>query len=406
MTLPLSGTISLSNVNVEMKLSANASISMNDAAVRKLFAKPSGLISMSDGYGKSSVISVTASATTNLVVSTLFGTVWATTTDKEIVIPSGVTIGSSTAASPALTIPTGMGGKLTIKNSGSIQGAGGAANSGTGGDAILAQSSNIFIQNNGTIYAGGGGGGKGGNGGTGGAGGQGSYQSITSYSTVTEGPYYSASAPSYRFVNDDGACGTVSSFIMWAGTTIVSGFGNNINYTYTTGGYTYSYGGTQKSRLGPSMMVCGGPPVPEAAVYDVKRTYQSPNYTTYYTSGGSGGAGGTGGNGGAGQGYGQSAASGIGGSTGSGGAAGGNNAGSGGTGGTGGSGGAGGTWGLSGSTGVSGASGSAGSNGNYTGGSAGASGAAGVSGGLAGYYINGSSNVTFTTLGTVAGRSA
>lgn len=56
MALPASGAISLNNVNVELGLSGTATISMNDAAVRTLFAKSGSgtTISMSDGYGKSS----------------------------------------------------------------------------------------------------------------------------------------------------------------------------------------------------------------------------------------------------------------------------------------------------------------------------------------------------------------
>jgi len=56
MTLPASGPISLSQVNTELQLSSTATISLNDASVRTLFAVPSGAISMSNGYGKSYVI--------------------------------------------------------------------------------------------------------------------------------------------------------------------------------------------------------------------------------------------------------------------------------------------------------------------------------------------------------------
>ena len=46
MALQSSGPISLSQVNVELKLSATATISLNDAAVRKLLKKTSGTLSM------------------------------------------------------------------------------------------------------------------------------------------------------------------------------------------------------------------------------------------------------------------------------------------------------------------------------------------------------------------------
>jgi len=44
----------MSQVNTELGKSATATISLNDSAVRSLFGKASGTISLSDGYGKSS----------------------------------------------------------------------------------------------------------------------------------------------------------------------------------------------------------------------------------------------------------------------------------------------------------------------------------------------------------------
>lgn len=55
MTLQSSGQISLNDVNVELGNSGTATINMNSSDVRDLFGISSGQISLSDGYGKSSV---------------------------------------------------------------------------------------------------------------------------------------------------------------------------------------------------------------------------------------------------------------------------------------------------------------------------------------------------------------
>ena len=53
MTLPASGAISLSDVNVEMGYAGNTLINFSDAVVRALFDKSlTGAISLNDGHGK------------------------------------------------------------------------------------------------------------------------------------------------------------------------------------------------------------------------------------------------------------------------------------------------------------------------------------------------------------------
>jgi len=63
MALPSSGQITFNQVNVELDNTATAQVGLNDSAVRGLFGKSSGQISMSDGYGKSTVPTVIASGT-------------------------------------------------------------------------------------------------------------------------------------------------------------------------------------------------------------------------------------------------------------------------------------------------------------------------------------------------------
>ena len=123
----------------------------------------------------------------NLDLKTEVGeTLYNSSYTKRVIIPSSVTLGGTTTANAALKIPSGAGGRILVDNYGSIQGAGGPAGGGTGGDAILAQSTcTIENKSTGTIYAGGGGGGAGG---SGGSGGQGSYQVVTgSYQNCVAG---------------------------------------------------------------------------------------------------------------------------------------------------------------------------------------------------------------------------
>jgi hypothetical protein len=307
----------------------------------------SGAIRLGTFFGAVNELLQTVTANASINAQTIFGSDWGSDVPKRLSIPSGVTIGP-------LTIPTGMGGTLEVDVAGEIQGLGGSANGGAGGNAITANSR--FTLN---VFSGGAVRGGGGGGGLGGTGGGGSYTSITTY-----GPRYNGSA--------------VWKTEPWA---------NRARITYYYDGFTMAgelVSGTNSTSYSvPSYL--GGPATARRGTY--QGSYYSQGNGTGYeysiyversstvnTNGGSGGAGGRG------RGYGQTLASGSGGS------AGGTNAGTGGTGGSGGD------WGASGAT------GSTGANGNRT------NGVAGSSGGAAGRAVlMNAGTVTVNNSGTING---
>lgn len=280
----------------------------------------------------------------NLNIQTLFGsTKYNSSINKRIIVASGVTIGATSTSNYALSMPSGFGGRIVLVNEGSILGAGGAGDTGSGpgdgGNAINAGASNIFIDNRGTISSGGGGGGRGGTGG---------------------GGYYTTSY-SYNcdYCNSGGGSGQ-----------------------HACGGYDQACSCQNPSATSCS---CDNPNNGSCCNGSINDIYACCSCTccysatctgtnTHYTSGGAGG------NGGRGQGYDAAAAAGVEGDDG------GTNAGKGGTGGTGGA------------YGASGGDGDDGANGNN------GTGGAGTAGGLAGFYIVNNGNVTWLANGTRNGR--
>jgi len=399
----------------------------------------SGAISFNDFYSKERAFRKTYSSdATNQSADTIFGDDFEVNYPKQFVVNASQTVGSTSSSNAALTIETNGVGSITVTNNGSIEGAGGTANGGTGGNALeVAGSVAVTLVNNGTIKSGGGGGGAGGAGGAGSASATATISNVTDkvgskptfvpYSVNTQfGPRAWSGIGSGEWgLNTSGS--TVTSTIsargpMWYSFRVnksaeyslssyisdpfpedgQTGFRGQPRVDISTAENTASQG--QGGALYGSGLSWSGQKAPLAA----STTYYFCNYTVgsgsgsafFYnnmgttlslsvnepTSGGSAGAGGVG------QGYNQSA-----GGAGSGGS-GGTNAGSGGAGGAGGA------------FGASGSSGSAGGNGSGTSisypSSAPSNGASASSGGASGKSIQGVSNVSSSGSGSLTGDTA
>lgn len=176
MTLPVSGAISLGQVNTELGASATATRSLNDVTTRLLFKVPSGVISMSDGYGKSNTFSFTISSNqTNVNLRTLAVSAgWDLYAKVIATVSSGIYVSSNAVGTPALTINGDFPSGAELINNGFIIGMGGnggaggtvpttsAAPAGLSGGLALSVSVPVSLNNVGTIGGGGGGGGGGG----------------------------------------------------------------------------------------------------------------------------------------------------------------------------------------------------------------------------------------------------
>ena len=163
MALQTSGAISLSDINVELKLSATATISLNDSAVRGLFGKASGVISLSDGYGKASEIVYIN--TFDRTAASIFELMGSPTQPGIYIFENQATISAGTGSYALRTGVFPAGSILKIVNKGYIVGKGGDGGANTGG-AGGAGANALYIDMNceldngaGYVFGGGGGGG-------------------------------------------------------------------------------------------------------------------------------------------------------------------------------------------------------------------------------------------------------
>lgn len=189
MTIKTSGAISVSDINAECAFNVTTPRSLNDTISRYVANIPSGIISMSDFYGKAlqkQNINVTLTGhTLDLNVKSwaiAYGWNQIAPLNFVLTINGGVILGSSSIYSYALdtsdTFPSGF--SITVYNYGYITGRGGdgggagrAFAGDQGGNAVIARVP-ITMYNYGIIQGGGGGGGSrpdlGWGGGAGGAG--------------------------------------------------------------------------------------------------------------------------------------------------------------------------------------------------------------------------------------------
>lgn len=393
--MTVSQTLPVSLNAVKTEVGATGTVGLLDARIQRL-AGGTTPVSLLACRGATSI----KTTVNNVNLFTLCGSPSTPLVWRFVVEPS-VTVGSTTPATPALTVGAfPAGSNVTIDNYGTIGGAGGtgggsSAAGGQGGTGILANTTGITTTINNktgaTVYGGGAGGGGGGVGGTGGTGGGGVYQTG---GVVNEGPAYALN--SYEVADGVGVDSSNESTWIWAGATV--GFAN-VGATSLVGndGSSYTRGAFQQSTGTVTKFV-------NTTVNHYAISRSTNTTTNNFTSGGSGGAGGAGGTGGKGAGSNGTNTAGTVGSSGGGGTAGGINAGAGGQGGTGGTGSNGAIIGSGSFSGNPGSTGNTGASGNNGGGSAGTGGGPGGGAGSAGFYLaRGGTTVTFNNSGSILG---
>lgn len=267
MALPSSGAISMANVNQEIGRAApyNQQIALNDTVVRTLFAKASGVISMSDGYGKTYVpygTSVTFTADTTWTVPAGITSIkiksWAGGGGNRG-IASGTTGGGGGYITGILSVTPGSTLQVWVSNTaGSAGGASEDCNIPDGGaDYAFGGYGAIVYRDTSTyIISGGGGAAYTGNGGAGGG-----TNGLPSAATSTSGQGAQGNTGGAKATDNGNTNGNGGNYVAWTNNSAYAegGYPGQIDACDSTAFYTVgAVGGAGWAGGGGSVYAGGG----------------------------------------------------------------------------------------------------------------------------------------------------
>ena len=233
MTLPSAGSsISLKQVNVELNLTATATINMGGTAVRGLFDDASGAISMSDGYGKSNALFMAATGGTVVTEGDFKVHIFKSSGTFQIGTV-GNAAGSNTVT--ALIVAGGGGSNGTAYSGGYCGGGGAGGMREITGSSLSAQGYTMTVGAAGNGFS------------TAGNGGNGAAFGTTNTGGGGGGQYYNLSG---SVGANGGSGGGGGGDHPNAGGSGVSGQGNNGGYSYAEQPGEGGGGGGGKSQVG------------------------------------------------------------------------------------------------------------------------------------------------------------
>ena len=142
MATPITGQISVSDVNTALGRSSTASFSFNDSTFQLMTNQGSTNVDLNNAHASAYINST---VTNYNVYTSTFGSPATVTTYKVLIGASGVA-GATSTGNYALNVgqfPSGS--SVVLNNYGTIAGAGGATNSGTGGPALYSAYANQTV---------------------------------------------------------------------------------------------------------------------------------------------------------------------------------------------------------------------------------------------------------------------